>query len=65
MSHHCQSQARYQGPTAHGRGPLTLETLFTSLQDLTSDDALIVRVVKNLCDSGVLRRAVDPGRVLH
>jgi hypothetical protein len=59
------SRAAYQGPAANGAGHLTLESLFTSLQEVTSDDATIVCVVKNLCDRGVLRRMVDPGRVLH
>ena len=65
MNRQNHSRAGYHGPSAHEVGPLTLETLFTSLQELTPDDALIVRVVKDLCDSGFLRRTVDPGRVLH
>jgi hypothetical protein len=55
----------WRGPSPGGTDPLTLEALFTSLQDLTTDDELIVSVVRNLCDSGVLRRAVDRRGPIH
>jgi hypothetical protein len=44
-----------------GPGPVTLESLFTSLQKITDDDEMIVRVVSNLCANGVLRRPLDLG----